>query len=112
MALALGYCVIPRKRSIAVTQARQSWSSQDDFLITLSERSAFDLLLRSLQFPPGSEVLLSSMTVLDMVRIVHLHGLVPVPVDTDQAGNIDEVSLRRAVSSRTRMVVVADLFGG
>ncbi len=112
LAFALGYCVIPRKRSIAVTQAKQSWSSQDDFLITLSVRSAFDLLLRALQLPPGSEVLLSALTVPDMVHIVHMHGLVPVPVDTDEAGNVDAVSLRRAVSSRTRMVVVAHLFGG
>ncbi len=112
LAFAFGYCLMPRKRSNAVTQARQSWSSQDDFLITLSVRSAFDLLLRAMQLPPGSEVLLSALTVPDMVHIVHMHGLVPVPVDTDEAGNVDAISLRRAVSARTRMVVVAHLFGG
>ncbi len=79
LAFAFGYCLMPRKRSNAVTQARQSWSSQDDFLITLSVRSAFDLLLRAMQLPPGSEVLLSALTVPDMVHIVHMHGLVPVP---------------------------------
>ena len=112
LALAFGYCLIPRRRSIAATLARQAWNSRDDFLITLSVRSAFDLLLRSLQLPAGSEVLLSALTVPDMIRIVRVHGLVPVPIDTDEAGNIDTVSLRRAVSPRTRMVVVAHLFGG
>lgn len=90
----------------------QSWSSRGDFLITLSVRSAFDLLLRALQLPQGSEVLLSALTVPDMVRIVHMHGLVPVPVDTDGVGNIDRLSLRQAISPQTRMIVVAHLFGG
>ncbi len=80
LAFTLGYCMIPRKRSIAVKRARQSWSSQDDFLITLSVRSAFDLLLRSLRLPPGSEVLLSALTVPDMVRIVHMHDSFRFPL--------------------------------
>ncbi len=112
LATAFACCVLPRRRTIAVRQARQSWNSQDDFLVTLSVRSAFDLLLRALQLPHGSEVLLSALTVPDMVRIVQMHGLVPVPVDTDQTGQIDASSLRRAISSQTRMVVVAHLFGG
>jgi dTDP-4-amino-4,6-dideoxygalactose transaminase len=41
-----------------------------------------------------------------------MHGLIPVPVDTDEAGNIDKVSLKHSISSNTRMVVVAHLFGG
>lgn len=112
LALGLAYCLTPGNWSIAAQQARESWNSQDDFLITLSVRSALDLILRALQLPPGSEVLLSALTVPDMVRIVQLHGLIPVPVDTDEAGNIDAVSLRRAISSDSRMVVVAHLFGG
>jgi perosamine synthetase len=112
LALALGYCVTPSRRTTAVRLATQSWSSQDDFLITLSVRSAFDLMLRALQLPHGSEVLLSALTVPDMVRIVQMHGLIPVPVVTDENGNVDAESLRRAISSRTRMIVVAHLFGG
>ena len=108
----LAYCVMPGKRSKAVEQAEQSWSCQEDFLITLSVRSAFDLTLRALQLPHESEVLLSALTVPDMVRIVRMHGLIPVPVDTDEMGNISAESLERAVSSRSRMVVVAHLFGG
>lgn len=112
LVLALAYCVLPQRRSIAAREAKLSWSSQDDFLIVLSVRSALDLLLRALQLPRGSEVLLSALTVPDMVQIVREHGLVPVPVDTDAAGSVDAESLRRAISSRTRMIVVAHLFGG
>lgn len=112
LASALVYCLTPMKRSVAVERAKQSWSRRNDVLISLSVRSAFDLLLRALQLPQGSEVLLSALTVPDMVRIVHLHGLVPVPVDTDAAGNIETGSLRQAITPRSRLVVVAHLFGG
>lgn len=106
------YCFVAGKRSKAVEQAEQSWSNRQDFLITLSVRSAFDLTLRTLKLPQGSEVLLSALTVPDMVQIVRMHGLIPVPVDTDEMGTINAESLSRAISSRTRMVVVAHLFGG
>lgn len=108
----LAYCVVPGKRSKAVEHAKQSWSCEENFLIALSVRSAFDLTLRALQLPRGSEVLLSALTVPDMVRIVRLHGLIPVPVDVDEVGDISATSLRRAISTQTRMVVVAHLFGG
>ncbi len=112
LAFAILYGLIPGKREHVVQRARQSWASQDDFLITLSVRSAFDLLLRALQLPHGSEVLFSALTVPDMVRIAETHGLVAVPVDTDQAGNMDSDSFRRAISPRSKMIVVAHLYGG
>jgi perosamine synthetase len=111
VALALAFCLTPCRYTLAVQKATQSWNSEEDCLITLSVRSAFDLMLRALQLPPGSEVLLSALTVPDMVRIVEMHGLIPVPVDTDQAGNMDTASLRRAVTSKSLMIVVAHLFG-
>jgi len=112
LAYAILYGLLPGKRELAVQRARQSWKSQDDFLITLSVRSAFDLLLRALELPHGSEVLFSALTVPDMVRIAEMHGLVAVPVDTDQVGNVDSDSLRRAISPRSKIVVVAHLYGG
>ena len=112
LAFAFFYCLTPKKRSEAVKRARGSWSVRDDFLITLSVRSSFDLALRALQLPRGSEVLLSALTIPDMVRIVEMHGLIPIPVDIDEAGNISAVSLRQAISSKARMIVVAHLFGG
>ena len=107
---ASAYCGMPGGRA-ANERAMSSWSDRDDFLITLSVRSAFDLMLRALQLPRGSEVLLSALTVPDMVRIVEMHGLVPVPVDTDDSGVMCMESLRNAVSRQSRMVVVAHLFG-
>ena len=106
------YCILPRKRLTVVQRVRQSWNCNAEFLVTLSVRSAFDLTLRALQLPRGCEVLLTALTVPDMVRIVELHGLVPVPVDIDEDGEISVASLNRAITSKSRMIVVAHLFGG
>jgi perosamine synthetase len=81
-------------------------------LVCLSVRSAFDLLLCALDLPPGDEVLVSAVTHPDMVRILELHGLRPVPVDLDPWTLAPEPwSLRAAVTERTRAVLVAHLFG-
>ena len=109
---AIAFCVQPGKRSAAIQQANQAWSPRDDFLVTLSVRSAFDLLLRALKFPPGSEIIFSALTVPDMVRIARSHGLIPVPADVDQQGTICPDSLRSCLTPQTRMIVVAHLFGG
>lgn len=84
-----------------------------EVMVTLSARSAFDLLLSALDLPAGSEVLLSAMTIPDMARVVRGHALVPVPVDLDVgtlAVSLD--ALERARSPRSRVLVVAHLFGG
>jgi perosamine synthetase len=106
------FCMLPCKRQKAVQRAQQSWNCDEKFLVTLSVRSAFDLMLRALQLPRGCEVLLTALTVPDMIRIVESHGLVPVPVDIDENGEIIPAALTRAITSKSRMIVVAHLFGG
>jgi len=89
------------------------WSGgSGDAIATLSVRSSLDLLLTELALPAGSEVLMSAITVPDMPRIVREHGLVPVPVDIHGAdAQIDLQSLQQAVTSRSKMLIVAHLFG-
>lgn len=78
----------------------------------LSVRSGFDLLLEVLRLPVGSEVLLSAITVPDMARIVRHHRLVPVPIDLEPADLGPCLSsLQRANSPRSKLLVVAHLFG-
>ncbi|WP_254568149.1 DegT/DnrJ/EryC1/StrS family aminotransferase [Oscillatoria sp. HE19RPO] len=79
----------------------------------LSVRSGWDLLLQGLQLPPGSEVAMSALTIPDMVSIVRHHGLVPVPIDLDPRTMApDPASLDRAIGPRTRVIIIAHLFGG
>eukprot|EP00752_Nemacystus_decipiens_P006992 g6271.t1 len=49
----------------------------------LSVRTAFDLYLKALKLPRGSQVVCSALTIPDMVTIFEEHGLIPVPVDLD-----------------------------
>jgi dTDP-4-amino-4,6-dideoxygalactose transaminase len=53
------------------------------------------------------------MTIPDMVRIAEHHGLVPVPLDLDLDTAAPPVeALERAITPRTKLVLVAHLFGG
>lgn len=112
LAVGLRFCLTPSSRPSAYEEAQRAWSDRDDCLIGLSVRSAFDLLLQELALNRGDEVMLSAWTVPGMIQIIESHGLVPVPVDIDQRGELCEKSLLQAISSRTRMLVVAHLFGG
>lgn len=112
LSAALIYCITPAKRNNVCKQVVDAWRGGDQVLPTMSVRSAFDLALRALALPAGSEVLLSALTVPDMVRIVEAHSLVPVAVDTDENGHIMASSLESVITPQSRMLVVAHLFGG
>lgn len=78
----------------------------------LSVRSGLDALLSALALPAGSEVLMSAVTVPDMAAIVRAHGLQVVALDVNAdtlAVSADEAE--RRVTSRTRVLLVAHLFG-
>lgn len=82
-------------------------------LVCLSVRSAWDLLLGALEWPPGSEVLVSGITHPGMVAILQAHGLRAVPVDLDLETLAPPVAAMEAARSGcTRALLVAHLFGG
>ncbi len=82
-------------------------------IFCLSARSAFDLCLSVAGIEPGSEILVSALTIPDMPRILRAHGFIPVPVDLDPAtASVTEASLLRAVTPQTRAILIAHLFGG
>lgn len=107
------HSLVPGKRELAQEQLESFWSEeQNDALACLSVRSGFDLLLQALALPEGSEVLFSAVTIRDMPQIVEAHGLVPVPVDVSGSDyHIDLNSLQQAVTTKSRILVVAHLFG-
>ncbi len=112
IASGLAHCALAHDRPRLQQQVESLWSNQDDTLVCLSVRSGFDLLLKSLQLPKGSEVLVSALTISDMVRIIEENGLVPVPVDLDiQRLAPYTESILAAITPRTRVILVAHLFG-
>jgi len=99
-------------REAMLERIEREWSGSDDALACLSVRSGFDLLLHTAQWPEGSEVLMSALTIPDMVRIVEHHGHSAVPVDLDVSCLTPKLDvLRSAITSKTRAIVVAHLFG-
>jgi dTDP-4-amino-4,6-dideoxygalactose transaminase len=88
------------------------WSEQGKALACLSVRTGFDLLLGALALPYGSEVLVSAITIPDIVRIIRHHGLTPVPLDLDNRQLAPSTeTLDRAITPATRAVVLAHMFG-
>jgi perosamine synthetase len=89
-----------------------TWSPSREGIACRSVRSGFHLLLMALDLQAGDEVLVSAVTHPDMVRIIAAHGLVAVPVDLDVATLAPRLELaERLVTSRTRAILIAHLFG-
>jgi perosamine synthetase len=111
----LWHCAVAPDRSKAQQRA-EAWfasgMSSGGALCSLSVRSGLDSYLEVLALPKGSEVLMSALTIPDMWKVVEQHGLVPVPVDVDARTLAPRLeSLQRAASPRTRILLVAHLFG-
>lgn len=89
------------------------WAGADKSLACLSVRSGFDLLLEALDLPVGSEIVMSAVTIPSMAHIAEAHGLVVVPVDLEfETLAPSEEFVKKAITPRTRAMVVVQLFGG
>lgn len=104
-------CLTTGKREDLVARAEAYWPGERA-LLCFSVRSGFDLLLQALELRPGDEVIFSAMNINGMVNIVKREGYQPVPIDFD----IDSLtptaeSLKRAITPRSKVLIVAHLFG-
>ena len=108
---ALGYCLwhgTDRRR--LETNLEALWG--DDAVTALSVRTAFDCWLATQHFPRGSEVIVSGINIPDMARILKHHDLKIVPIDLDlETLQVNPEELRRAITPKTRLVLIAHLFG-
>lgn len=102
----------PGAREAAAREAEALWSPAGEAVACLSIRTGFDALLATLGWAPGTEVLVSAVTIPHMIDLLVEHGLVPVPVDLDmQTLELAPGALARAVTPRTRAILVAHVFG-
>ena len=105
-------CIGSRAVGDLAADIEQAWSGTTGF-VCLSARSGFDALLSALAYPAGDELAVSAVTHPDMIRIIEAHGLRAVPIDLDLASLAPPLDLlERALSPRTRAVMVVHLFGG
>lgn len=106
-------CFSAADREAAESRLLAQWSDDGDAIACLSVRSGFDLSLAALALPPGGEVLVSAVTIPDMLEIMRAHGLRAVPIDLDPATMAPRLHvLRRAITPATKAILAAHLFGG
>ncbi len=107
-----------RRTSAAQRRLEETWTDQTarkeqtPGLVALSVRTAWDAWLQAMAFPPGSEIVISSVTIPEMAQIIGLNGLKCVPLAVDPntlAPDLGE--LARAIGPRTKAILVAHLFG-
>jgi dTDP-4-amino-4,6-dideoxygalactose transaminase len=76
----LGYCFSTTAREKLARRIADRFGGEQ-VVTCLSVRSGFDSLLRSLNWSPQSEVILSGLTIPDMPRIVREQGHRPIGAD-------------------------------
>lgn len=77
-----------------------------------SGTDALHLILRALGVGPGDEVILPANTFIATAQAVWCCGAEPVLVDCDaQTATIDPTAVRRAITSRTKVVMPVHLYG-
>ena len=75
-------------------------------------RMAFYLMLKALDLPAGSEIILPALTFWVIPELARVAGLRPVFADIDPATfTLDPGSFERAIGPHTRVVVPTHLFG-
>ena len=109
---ALVGCLSPDDRAACEARAATAFGAGPGCLTCLSVRSAWDLVCQTMAWPRGSEVIVSAINLDDMLHIARHHGLVPIPIDVDPVTlAVDPAELEKAVTGRTRAILVAHLFG-
>ena len=109
---ALTMTIVPRlDRSKIINEIENLWP-MENVIAGLSVRTIFDSLLTTKNFEKGSEVIMTGITIPDMVKIVESHDLKIIPIDLDmETLQLKKEALNKAISKKTVMIVVAHLFG-
>ena len=109
---AFAMTIVPRLDKNRIINAIENLWPKENVIVALSVRTIFDSILANKNFEKGSEVIMTGITIPDMVKIVESYGLKIVPIDLDMEKlQIKEEALKEAISNKTVMIVVAHLFG-
>ncbi len=77
-----------------------------------SGTSALDIAVAALDLPPGSEVIIPSFCIISVLHEVLRSGLVPVFVDCNyETFNINPSDLISAITPKTKLIIVAHIYG-
>ncbi len=110
LACAAIYCAFRRSIRAKEAEIEGMFAPSYPVLSTFTVRTGFDLCLGALKLPAASEILMTALTIPEMVKIVKHHGLVPIPLDVVGSTMAPEIStIESAITERTRAIV--HLFG-
>lgn len=102
------YCLTDRIKS-----QKADVDQDTNTLICLSVRTGFDLVLSTLKFPAGSEVLVTNINIPDMFNIISGHQLMAVPIPVNKHTlNISAAAVEAAITPNTKAILITHLFGG
>lgn len=76
-----------------------------------SGSDALILAMRSLNFPPGSEVITTPLSFIATANAIRLNALVPVFADIGDDLNLDPASISKAITPKTRAIMVVHWAG-
>jgi len=90
----------------------KAFSNEDNVIVSISVRTAFDVYLQALNIPKGSEILMTAINIPEMVRVIKLHGFVPVPVDVDVSTlAVTPERLEAAITDKTKLILATFTYG-
>ncbi|MEP7121076.1 MAG: DegT/DnrJ/EryC1/StrS family aminotransferase [Byssovorax sp.] len=113
LALVASLAAPSRGPRVDALEARFAAALESRHAVLLSHaRVALLAILRALDLPPGSEVLMTPVTIPDVVNAVLVAGLRPVFVDlAERTCNVDPVALAARVTPASRVILVTHLSG-
>jgi decaprenylphospho-beta-D-ribofuranose 2-oxidase len=105
-------CLVPGNAEKWEADLCRLFAPGQPVLAAFAVRAGFDIFLKAQGWSPGSEILMSALTIREMADIARKYGLVPVPLDLNLEKLAPEVSaMEAAITPKTRAVVIAHLFG-
>jgi decaprenylphospho-beta-D-ribofuranose 2-oxidase len=106
------YCVFRRSIRAKEAELEGMFASPFPVISAFTVRTGFDMCLGALGLPSGGEILMSALTIKEMVNIAKHHGLVPIPLDIESGTLAPEIAtIENAITDKTRAIVIAHLFG-
>jgi dTDP-4-amino-4,6-dideoxygalactose transaminase len=82
-------------------------------LTCLSVRTGFDLTLSALNYPPGTEIIVTGISIPDMFAIITAHGLAAVPLCLNKHTlSHTPQQVEAAITPATKAILITHLFGG
>ena len=104
--------ISPRLDKNKIINEIESLWPRENVIVALSVRTIFDSILTSKNFEKGSEVIMTGITIPDMVKIVESHGLKIIPIDIDmETLNISVQLIEKKIRKDTTAILPVHTFG-